>query len=186
MRATLRTLCIALFFVSFVCVRLNSETSDSEKTKEIIKARETWLRETRETLEKADTFTLFSLDPEKSSQQKSNDGFRGYEPLGKVQIPPGTDRTNLVTALCDGIANGSAVARCFNPRHGIRVVQGSNTIDLVICFECKQIYAYSNKGTNQMLATTDEPTAVFNQTLQKAGIPISKRRTRESGPSLFE
>ena len=131
--------------------------------------------ELKNTLEHAEIFTLFSLDPEPNLEAKSETTFKGYPQLGKIQIPAGQERTNLLIALFDGITNAGWGAWCFNPRHGIRAEQGSNSIELVICFECGHIQCSLNNGTNFMLRTTQMPTETFNGVLRKAKVPLSKK-----------
>lgn len=156
-----------------------SQSSDAELTKQYIKSRQAWLNELKNTLEHAETFTLFSLNPEPDSRKKPKPEFKGYPQLGKTQIPAGNDRTNLISVLYDGIANGDAIAMCFNPRHGIRATQGSNTVELLICFECGQIYTFSNRGSNQMFATSETPAAVFDAYLERSKIALPKDKTRK-------
>jgi hypothetical protein len=158
---------------------MSSPLSDAEQTKEIIKAREAWLCEMRNVLEHAETFTLFSLDPEPDLRKKPKAEFKGYPQMGKTQVPAGNDRTNLISVLYDGIANGNAIAMCFNPRHGIRATKGSNTVELLICFECGQVYTFSNRGSNQMFATSEAPVAAFNAYLNRAKVPLPKEKTRK-------
>lgn len=99
-------------------------------------------------LNKADTFELYSLDPERSRNKKDAGGadFRGWTILGKTAVKDAETRKRLVTALYDGIAksDGSG-ARCFDPRHGIRASAEGKSVDLVICFECSWVYVFLDK-----------------------------------------
>jgi len=140
----------------------------------------------RNVLEQAETFALFSLDPDSDLRKKPKEEFKGYPQLGRARIPQGAERTNLVSALYKGIADGGGIAQCFNPRHGIRATQGSNTVELLICFECGQVYTFSNRGTNEMFATTAKPAAVFNAVLKRAKVPLPKDERRKPEPSPFE
>src|ERR1700753_2252877 len=97
-------------------------------------------------LESADEFTLYSLNQGPEEHPGTNT-FRWYKILGQIEIGKNAERTNLVTALSDGIAEGAIPADCFDPRHGIRAVKNGIAVDFLICFECHPIYVYSNKGT---------------------------------------
>ncbi len=156
-----------------------AQLSDAERAKQVLQARQTWLSGLRTTLEHAEIFTLFSLEPEGDPRKKSKAEFKGYPQLGKTDVPAGSDRTNLIAVLYDGIANGNAIAECFNPRHGIRATQGSNTVELLICFECGQVYTFSNRGTNEMYATSDKPAVAFNAYLKRAKVALPKDKTRK-------
>jgi hypothetical protein len=89
-------------------------------------------------LENGQEFTLFSLDPE--PETKSTNTFHGLAVLGKVQIKHGVERRATLDALYGGVALDGPEAMCFNPRHGIHAKLGEQIEDLVICFECGQIY----------------------------------------------
>jgi len=168
-------LAVAILLANMSVRLVSSPASDAERTREIAKGREKSLGELRNILEQAETFTLFSLNPERASKTEQAEEFKGYTRLGKTQIHKGAERTNLVAALYEGIANGNAIASCFNPRHGIRATQGSNTVELLVCFECGQVYTFSSQGTNQMFATSEKPAATFNASLTKAGVSLSRR-----------
>jgi hypothetical protein len=126
-------------------------------------------------LENADTFTLFSLNPDPGIRHhKAKEDFQHYEILGQLNIPSRTTRTKLIDALNAGIAASDQTAgMCFNPRHGIRVKKGKDTVELLICFESRQILINSPWGTNGLL-TTPDPGPTFNKVLKTAGIPLPK------------
>ena len=57
---------------------------------------------------------------------------------------------------------------------------------LLICFECGQIYTFSNRGSNQMFATSAKPAGVFNTYLKRAKVSLPNDKTRKREPSRFE
>lgn len=124
----------------------------------------------RHFLEGADEFTLYSLEP--GPVPKGTNTFCFHKILGQIKIEQGAERTNLVTALADGIAENVEPADCFNPRHGIRAAKNGVAVDFVICFQCAAIEVFSSKGTNWSFSVSRETAALFNQTLQKAGVPL--------------
>ncbi len=125
----------------------------------------------------ADRFTLYSIDgnAEPSAENAPDDAshFHGYPILGKVNLDSALDRQALVDALYDGIAaSDGTVAACFIPRHAIRVVEGDQVTDYVICFECLSIEIHAGgKSTDEQ--TTAAPRPVFNRYLEQAGIPLA-------------
>jgi hypothetical protein len=125
--------------------------------------------EMKNLLETADEFTLLSLNPDRDYFNQSTNTFLQYVILGKIDIKTGTERNGLVEALDKAIANGNAAADCFNQRHGIHVRKGTKTLDCLICFECGEACV----GTNWHVISSD-PKTLFNQTLQKAGVPLPK------------
>jgi hypothetical protein len=120
-------------------------------------------------LKTADDFTFYSLNPDKDYWHEATNTFMGYPILGQVKIGAGRERNDVAEALDRAIANGGRAANCFNPRHGIHVKKGTNTLDCLICFECQQACV----GTN-WYTMSDDPKALFNQTLKDAGVPLPK------------
>lgn len=103
-------------------------------------------------LEGAARVELYALRPEPAQFEPAGDGtrrFHGYEVLGDAALTDPGLATQLAQLISRGLAesDGSA-ALCFNPRHGVRVVREGRTLDLVICYECKQIYVYDARVTN--------------------------------------
>jgi len=133
-------------------------------------------------LTQADEFTLLSLNPTPDFEHKATKTFHNHAILGQTKIKNGAPRDKLVTALADGIGakelNIPGVinipADCFNPRHGIHAKQNDEAVDFLICFECGQIQANSNRGTNWSFLTTCKPAAAFNRALRNAGVRLPK------------
>jgi hypothetical protein len=127
----------------------------------------------RHFLEGANEFTLYSLNP--YPERKRSNTLWYHAVLGQIKIEQGAERTNLVTALSDGIAEGGGGADCFDPRHGIRSRENGVTVYFLICFQCGAIEAFSNKGTNWSrwsFPVSRTPATSFNEILQKAGVPL--------------
>ncbi|HTR40103.1 MAG TPA: hypothetical protein VMH87_00615 [Pseudomonadales bacterium] len=128
----------------------------------------------RHFLEGADEFTLYSLDP--GQESKETNTFFHLAILGQIKIEQGAERTNLVTSLSDGIAEGGQMADCFNPRHGIRALKNGVAVDFVICFECGEIKAISSKGSNWDFPVSRKPAAIFNSVLKNAHVPLPSEK----------
>src|SRR6476469_10764945 len=95
-------------------------------------------KEALEAFDKVTEFDLYSLDPAKESKE----GFHGWAILGKTAVT-GELATKVRDSVKKGIGeNKDAKGACFNPRHGIRIVREKQTYDLVICFQCLQIYIF--------------------------------------------
>jgi hypothetical protein len=125
----------------------------------------------RAMLEKADQLELLSLDPDET-KEKPKDAFHGWRVLGQTTVKDAETRKKLVAALQKGVAeNDGTVARCFNPRHGIRVTRDGKTADFVICFECYQVKAFAGDKPHQFLVTRS-PQPAFDQVLMDAKVPL--------------
>jgi len=131
--------------------------------------------EVKAILDKADSFELYSLDPNFLKDVK--DGFHGFKVLGKTEVKEADTRKALVAATVKGAAeNKGEVARCFEPRHGIRLTRDKKTVDLVICFHCAQVRVYAHgaeKATGEFL-TTNSPQPTFDMVLRDAKVPLPK------------
>lgn len=128
----------------------------------------------RSALDKADEFELLSLDPDRK-QEESEDDFHGWKVLGRTQIKDADTRAKVVAALKKGVGeNDGIVARCFNPRHGIRATYEGETVEFVICFECFQVLVYAGEKGDGSFLTTASPQPVFDDVLREAGVPLAE------------
>ena len=131
----------------------------------------------RQILDTSEQFVLLSLEPVYPNQPSTDapEKFHAYPVLGRVEIKDAKQKAELLGALYKGVADSDgAVAACFNPRHGIRAVNGTNWIELVICFECAYMQEYGS-ASGDGATTTKSPTETFNRTLKQAGLPITTR-----------
>lgn len=138
----------------------------------------------RHFLKSSDQLILYSLQPESDTFMYKPSYFKGMElfhknlVLGKTVIRDPQLQHELVSALYDGInASQGWEAACFMPHHGIRVIRGSRTLDVEICFTCMQVIFYENGSiyhSHRELIVSD-PMAVFDHTLQSAKVPLGKR-----------
>lgn len=122
-------------------------------------------------LEKADTVELLSLQPKADPEAK--DSFHQYKILGKTTLK-GADATKLVATVQKGIKDSDGtIARCFNPRHGLRASFEGKTAELVICYECNSIECFiGDKRVGTYTATTSTPGTELNKILTAAKAPL--------------
>jgi hypothetical protein len=115
-----------------------------------------------------DSFMLLSLEP-LAVASASQDIFHGHAVLGRAEIHDAGQRRHLLQALYGGIANAEEkIARCWSPRHGLRVFRGNEVVDLVICFECLHLY-WHFRGSGLVL-TNRSPEITFLNALESAGL----------------
>ena|ERR1700722_1663745 len=129
-------------------------------------------------LENATEYEVYSLDSDPGEGDK--DGFHRWKVLGKTTVTNEKKRTTLLEALSKGVAdNKGEAAKCFIPRHGLRATHDGKTVDLVICFQCMQVYVYddpkSDKKTKTFL-TTGSPEEAFDKVLKDAGVTLAKKK----------
>jgi len=128
-------------------------------------------------LGKSDSFELYSLEPDSRIADPKKEAFHKYEVLGKIEVKSAENRKWLVDELRQGVDdNRGTAAGCFDPRHGIRMKAGADTVDLVICFECKSVSVYVN-GKEEKEAgflISGEPQDAFDTVLKAANVKLPK------------
>jgi hypothetical protein len=128
----------------------------------------------RAILEKAEAFELLSLDPVEP-KEKVKDDFHGWKVLGKTTVKEAASRKQVVESFEKGVSEyKEGPAKCFNPRHGIRVTHEGKTADFVICFECAQTHVSVKGEKVETFLVSQSPADVFNEVLKKAGVPLAK------------
>jgi len=134
--------------------------------------------DTQAVLDAPDAVVVYSIDgndydpPEK--RPKTAEEFHGYPVLGKVEIADSAARLELVGALKEAIIDGGG-AKCFWPRHGVRVARGGQWVDYVICFFCDNVDIYtSSSGARYKEMHVKKPLKpVLNKVLTDAGVPLA-------------
>lgn len=94
----------------------------------------------RTILAKPDKLVLYSLAAEETAEKVS--AFHGWKQLGKTEVTAEETRKKLLTGLKKSLDDDAKMAKCFEPRHGIRATRDGKTVDLVICYACGQVYVH--------------------------------------------
>jgi hypothetical protein len=128
----------------------------------------------RTALQKAEQFELFSLDPNPfGKRDDTSERFHGFKVLGKFEVKKAAVRRNLIAAFNASVKESDGKAfECFNPRHGLRIMHNGKPIDLLICFECKNVMSFNEDGNITWFNATGSAQPVFDETLRKAGIQL--------------
>ena len=100
----------------------------------------------------AKSVSLLSLEPGESGSRDSDGACAGYcyfgwPVLGQTVTSP-TVSASIRKDLSAWLAAPApeAVALCFNPRHGIRVVANGHIYDFVVCFQCSQAEVFKDSA----------------------------------------
>ncbi len=151
--------CVAVGMVAFGVSATGEDRKGNKLPDAVLKA-----------LEKAGELEVYSLDGNTSEK----DGWHGAKVLGKTTVK-GDEVKKLVAAINKGVAEGDVGARCFIPRHGVRVTHDGKSHDLVICFECHWVYVYTDKEEKrQSFATSGAAHKPLNAILTAAKVPLAK------------
>jgi hypothetical protein len=130
----------------------------------------------RDVLVSADRLELLSLNPEGGPTREAGH-FWGWRVLGAAVIESPATRREVLAALESGIAENTGwVAACFDPSHGVRASRGAASVDLVVCFECAQVYIYPDGRRSGSVLISGSPEPVFDRVLSAAGVPLAPKR----------
>jgi hypothetical protein len=129
-------------------------------------------------LKSAERLVLYSIDGTRSDFRPDEgsklaevvDTYGGCPILGKVEVTNKNDRDKLVAKLQEAVARPDGpAANCFWPRHAILAVENGQTLEIVICFQCRQ-YMLNGKGFPLI---SRRASATFNDYLKRNNIPIA-------------
>jgi hypothetical protein len=111
-----------------------------------------------------------------TAESDGKEYFHDYRVLGRTEIKDSKRKAELLAALYRGVEDRRASpAACFDPRHGIIAVAGTNRVELLICFHCNQGQEYSASGQRGFLIGKGTARELFNRTLTEAGVPLAKQ-----------
>jgi uncharacterized protein len=114
--------------------------------------------------------------------------FLGWPVIGKVAITDAKQVRELVQPFvaASDCFDGAPCPRpmCFQPRHAIRVSHAGKSIELLICFECRQV---KGQGIEDFMVG-GAPEAAFDQVLRKSGVALSRdiEKKENTPPEAFE
>ncbi len=140
----LKTFTLIFFIFSIGCYfpiqNASAENRPKEFTQEISRAFDAF-----------ETVEIFSINPIQNG--KDLESFHGYSVLKKRIIKDRKIVIRMKKILLTMVdENPYALSGCFNPRHGIRILNRQREyIDLVICFECHKMEVINKKSKYQVL-----------------------------------
>jgi hypothetical protein len=129
-------------------------------------------------LENADQIELLSIDPghPERDEPPPNGDYYSWKVLGRTTIEDSDTRNSIVSAVERGIEEEGMPAKCFDPRHAIHASHKGKTVDLLICFQCKQILVYlDGERQDPYLLTSSSPEPVLDKVLTQANVPLAEK-----------
>ncbi len=127
-------------------------------------------------LENSKKIIYLTIDPKISENSQGDKYFHKFPILSKIEIIYNNDKIDFINQLYDNISNADySVARCFYPRHGIRIINENDTWDWVICFQCgfARVYKSSQKHFYE-INLKDNP-KYFNDLAISSGMSLNER-----------
>jgi hypothetical protein len=120
----------------------------------------------------AESFEIYSLQPgvrEGETLDSYPDVFHGWPQLGKAGISIESWKKPVLMGMHRALYTPSEPATCFNPRHGLRVIQNGKAMECVICFECHQMRVYREGQEDHEFLVIGSGQEEFDQVLRLAG-----------------
>ncbi len=86
---------------------------------------------------------------ERAGPSQSQNDFHGYHIRGEHKVTSAVLQERLKSGIEEAIATDPGFgAKCFNPAHGLRVSDGRQSVDLMICFGCRRLVVFSGQTTS--------------------------------------
>ena len=132
--------------------------------------------------------TLYSIDGDDDrrdeqglpEEQKPNvEYFHNFPVLGKMEITDEKKRQALIESINRDFNKGGIGARCFIPRHALRLVEHGKTNDVLICYECGWAKIDPKPG-RKLIVIRENSKPLFDQTLTDAGIKLAPGKKDQS------
>jgi hypothetical protein len=136
--------------------------------------------------EDPEQFILYSVDGRSyfknegqlTPDQVKGEILHGYPVLGKVEVTDRDQRQALVSAIKDAVRNNSEPEdKCFIPRHAIRSIKAGDTVDMVICFQCRNYQGYRQDKPYPLdtRGISSRAKTLLDKTLADAGVPLAAK-----------
>jgi hypothetical protein len=116
---------------------------------------------------------LYSIDPARAPSNTDSNVFHKHRILGQTSVTISADQATVDSALRRSVTSWLGISYyCFNPRHGIRVTDGTTTYDFLACFECQSMLVFSGERRIADTGIRGSPDAL-NAVLRAANIPLA-------------
>ena len=132
----------------------------------------------REVIESADRVELLSLLPDASKKKETGlptvGSFHGYPLLGRAPINDPVKRKALVEKFLASVDYAHDwPAMCFFPRHALVCEHGSKKVEILICYQCRQIEVYCDSERSEIIGINTFSKEMLNQMLREANVPLA-------------
>lgn len=125
-----------------------------------------------------DQLTVYSLDGLKIGEAdglpNGTEIFHNVPVLGRVEVTDPAVRREIVGAVKASAHGPKQALACYWPRHAVRTVQGGATVDVLICFQCRNYHTYLNgQGAGGGVGVTPDAKPLLDKVLTDAGVKLA-------------
>ena len=132
--------------------------------------------EARAVLESADELVLYALHPHDTvTGDERTLNLQRFVALGRAKVT-GDAHRDVLKEIFRGVGDWDGMmAHCFMPRHGVRATKGDTTVDVVVCFECRQVYVYVDDRRLDTIGISNGVEPAVSKLFEAAGLEIDGR-----------
>lgn len=108
--------------------------------------------------------------------QTNGEILHGYPVLGKVEVIDIQRKQEILQAVKEAVrTNSEPEAACFIPRHALRVEKAGVTVDMLICFQCRNytVVQENDQGKPRTGRISSAAKPLLNQVLSDADVPLA-------------
>jgi hypothetical protein len=118
---------------------------------------------------------LIALDPN-STPSNNSERFHDYRwrALGRATIRDTSEIKALAEAFRGGCREGGDWFACFEPRHAIHFNNAGHEVELVVCFECTQVWLFLDSSAQQEHTISKSARETFDRVFKTAGLEIAQ------------
>lgn len=141
-----------------VATTLGFVTGCAQKADPVVRIENRFSAATQAVLDSAEEVELLSISPDGTDPE----GFHNWPITKTVKVTdPGTIRA-LIAAIANGVKESDGrPSACFEPRHGLRIKFGQQSVEMVICYECTTLIAYLDGERDENVRATTNSSAHF-------------------------
>jgi hypothetical protein len=123
-----------------------------------------------------DRLIVYSTEPDGNRGAAGEEVFHGHLVLGKVEVHDPERRAELWKEFKASLTTTPNEVKCFNPRHGLRVVSGGREVDYLVCFQCSNYGEGRGDGSGELFTLNGGPKALLNRVLTESNVPLAPER----------
>lgn len=123
-------------------------------------------------LNAASTVELYALHPDEDEGAADVTRLHGFVVLGQATAGAG-DGEAVLRYIAEGVRSKASQAKCWEPRHGVRVVTEDGTrVDLVICYACNYVHVHMGDSDQRGFTTGSAVEPAVSGLFTAAGLAI--------------
>ncbi len=134
----------------------------------------------RRVMEAPDSVELVAVVPPhevEGRREGERPELRGQIALARATMASADERKRVSDVLIDAVDSNGSPAACFDPHHAATLKRGDKQVDVVICYQCSQMYVYGPGSSDEVhLAIDGAREPAMNAVFAAHQLPTTKPR----------